>query len=136
MTKYNAKKVVVDWFTFDSKAEAEYYGVLLNAKSVKEIKMQPCYVLQEKYTNSEGDKIRAIEYVWDFEVQSRDGKIGVIDIKWMATPEAKLKRKMFMYKYPDIPLLRLVKYKWERVDYFDNEKRKRDNKKKSKNLLK
>jgi hypothetical protein len=48
----------------------------------------------------------------------------------MATPEAKLKRKMLLYVKSYYTLLRLVKYKWERIDYFENEKRKRDNKKK------
>ena len=47
----------------------------------------------------------------------------------MATPDAKLKRKIFMYRYPEKILQWLVRHKWERVDYFDNEKRKRENKK-------
>mgnify|MGYP003608481821 CR=1 FL=1 len=39
-----------------------------------------------------------------------------------------------MYLYPDKELQWVVKYQWRRVDYFDNEKRKRDNKKVKKSL--
>ena len=59
-------------------------------------------------------------YEADFRVGNK-----VIDIKGMATPLAKMKRKMFMYKYPYIELQRLVRYKGEWIDYFENEKRKR-----------
>ena len=36
---------------------------------------------------------------------------------------------MFMYTYPELELQRIVKYQWTRVDYFENEKRKKLNKK-------
>ena len=42
-----------------------------------------------------------ITYVCDFYLIYKDGRSEVIDVKGMATPEAKLKRKMFLYKYPE-----------------------------------
>lgn len=49
--------------------------------------------------------MRAITYVCDFYLIYKDGRSEVIDVKGMATPEAKLKRKMFLYKYPEENLL-------------------------------
>lgn len=136
MTKYNAKKVVVDWFTFDSKVEAEYYSYLKTKKDIMYINTQPSYILQQKHITKKWETLQPIKYIADFEVIYNNWICEVIDIKWMATPEAKIKRKMFLYTKSHLTLKWLVKYKWERVDYFDNEKRKKDNKKKSKNLLK
>jgi hypothetical protein len=75
------------------------------------INIQPSYILQPKFTTKDGKNIRAIEYVADFEVIYTDGTIHVVDIKGMATPEAKLKRKMLLYVKSYYTLLRLVKYK-------------------------
>ena len=129
MHKYNAKKVVVDWITFDSKAEAEYYEYLKSRDDLMYINTHPSYTLQPKYTTKDGKILQPIKYVGDFEIIYKDGTIEVIDIKWMATTDAKIKRKMFLYTKSHVKLKWIVKYQWKRVDYFENEKRKRDNKK-------
>lgn len=50
--KYNNKKTTVDGFTFDSQAEATYYGhlkLLKKAGEVESFKLQPRYLLQEGF---------------------------------------------------------------------------------------
>ncbi len=129
MHKYNAKKVIVDSITFDSKAEAEYYEYLKSRDDLMYINTHPSYILQPKYTTKQWEILQPIKYVGDFEIIYKNGTIEVIDIKWMATPEAKIKRKLFLYTKSHLKLKWIVKYQWKRVDYFENEKRKRDNKK-------
>lgn len=121
-SKYWAEKNTVDGIKFDSRVEWEYY---LYLKSLgKEFTLQPKYLLQEKFINNQGENIRPIYYIADFAYDDI-----VVDIKGMPTTEAKLKRKMFMKKYPNLKLEWLVRYKWERISYFDNEKRKKKAKK-------
>lgn len=127
-SKYGAVKKVVDWIKFDSKIESDYYLYL--KEQWIEHERQKRYTLQEKFTTKDWQKFQPIYYVADFSYWHI-----VVDIKWMPTSEAKMKRKMFMYKYPELTLKRLVKFNWERVDYFENEKRKKINKN-NKNLSK
>lgn len=121
MSKYNSKKIVIDNYKFDSKVESDYY-LYLKWLWVK-FELQPKYILQEKF-KSWNENIRAIYYIADFSYWD-----VVVDVKWLPTQASKLKRKMFMYKYPHLELKRLVRYKWIRVDYFENEKRKKANRK-------
>lgn len=125
--KYLNKKVEAYWLKFDSKVESEFYEYLLSLKA-KEIKVHPTYLLQEKFSTSSWN-IMAITYKADFEVQFDNWELRVVDIKWLATEVAKIKRKLFMKKYPDMDLKRLVKYNGNFVDYFENEKRKQENRK-------
>lgn len=111
MTKYNAKKAVVDGIRFDSKVESLYYVYLKDLKSkgeLKDFKLQPVYELQPKF-EYQGLKRRAINYKADFLVIDKEDKETVIDIKGMPTTEAKLKRKMFEYCYPDKDLKWIVR---------------------------
>lgn len=128
-SKYWAKKTITDGIKFDSKAEADYYLYLKEHPEIELFTLQPKYILQEKFITKDWKKIQDIEYVADFYIKYLDGREKVVDVKGVATSDAKLKRKMFMYLYPDKELQWVVKYQWRRVDYFDNEKRKRDNKK-------
>lgn len=128
-SKYNANKTVVDGIKFDSRSEANYYMYLkLNDR---EHVRQPKYLLQEWFIANDGSKIQPIYYIADFAYDNI-----VVDIKWLPTSDAKLKRKMFMYKYPNLKLKWLVQFQWHRVDYFENEKRKKENKKAKKLLSK
>lgn len=134
MSKYNAKKVVIDNITFDSKIESKYYLYLKEKKKNKEIKdfeLQPKFLLQEGFKDFEGINVRPIYYIGDFKIINNDNSVEVVDIKGMATPEAKLKRKLFMYRYPEIRFFWIC-YVVKRggwIDYFDNEKLKRKDKK-------
>lgn len=110
MTKYNARKTVIDGHTFDSKAEAEYYIHLLTRKElglIESFSLQPKFTLQEGF-KKEGKSYRPIEYVADFLIKYPNGQTQVIDVKGFETADFKIKRKLFEKKYP-YPLT-LVKY--------------------------
>ena len=97
-----------DGIVFDSKAEMEYYREvvlpLAAAGGIVQYELQKSFVLQPGFRH-DGKAVRAITYVCDFYLIYKDGRSEVIDVKGMATPEAKLKRKMFLYKYPEENLL-------------------------------
>jgi hypothetical protein len=111
MTKYNAKKTVIDEITFDSKAEGEYYLILkeknLNME-IESFRCQPVFILQDSF-EKDGKKYRKIEYRADFAILHNDGHIEIIDVKGFETVEFKIKRKLFEYHFPLITLT-LVKY--------------------------
>ena len=107
--KYKNIKTEKDGYKFDSKLEESYYEYLLDLKYkgiVESFEMQVPYLLQEAFVNNNNEHIRKIEYKADFVVNYEDGHQEVIDIKpaslQMIRPEFKLKRKLLMYKYPEI----------------------------------
>ena len=131
-TKYKSKKVEIDWIIFDSMVEWSFYTRCKERVASKEIvsfEIKPKFILQDWFRLPTGEKIEAIKYFADFSVTAQDDVTTVIDIKWDPTEVAKIKRKMFLSKFPEKPLKRLVKYQWQWVDYFDNENRKKTNRK-------
>ncbi len=112
-SKYNVDpdkaKRTYDGIVFASVMEMKYYrDVVLPLSRSGEIthyELQKEYVLQPKYIH-EGKSIRPITYVADFYIEYSDGRIEVIDTKGCADSVAKIKKKMFMYQYPDLP------YRW------------------------
>lgn len=127
MSKYNNKKTIVDNIKFDSKAEANRYielKMLEKAGKISNLELQPKFILQEKYINNKGEKVRAITYKADFSyiekteilncrvnkdrLQNVLEQIVVEDVKGVETKEFKLKKKLLEYKYQDIDF-RLVK---------------------------
>ena len=72
MNKYRNKKTVIDGIRFDSKREAERYSELK---------------LMEKANMISGLQLQPV---------------FVEDVKGMKTDVFNIKRKMFLYKYPDI----------------------------------
>jgi hypothetical protein len=83
--KYSAKKVVVDGITFDSKAEAEFYGQLKLRKYAKDIRF---FLRQVPFDLPGGIKYRA-----DFMIKNNDGSIEFIDVKGIRTPTYIIKKK-------------------------------------------
>lgn len=109
-SKYGNKKTVVDGITFDSKAEAIYYGQLKWLKQHKQIKnfeLQPKFVLQEGFKKN-GKTFRSITYKADFKVIDLDGKVQIIDIKGALTKDFQIKRKLFEMQYTES--ITLLKY--------------------------
>lgn len=107
MSKYNAKKVEYKGIVFDNKVECEYYQYLekkMNGVRYNRIEIQPRYELIPKF----GDQ-RKTEYIADFALYLDNDLIEVIDVKGMATTTAKLKAKLFRYKYPDVKLTWICK---------------------------
>jgi len=106
LSKYNANKIVIDGYTFDSKAEGLFYQYLLTLKAkdkIKNFELQPRYILQPKYTKN-GVNIRPITYIADFLIYHLDGTKEVIDVKGFEVPVSVIKKKMFNYIYPSYKL--------------------------------
>lgn len=107
MSKYGNRKTIVDGITFDSIKESERYFVLKHSKEIKDLKLQPKFVLQEAFEvevlGGDGKikkkKERAISYVADFQYTEGDWEV-VEDVKGFKTAIYKMKRKMFIKKYP------------------------------------
>lgn len=106
--KYFNKKVVIDGIKFDSKKEANRYmelKVLEKVGIIRELELQPLFVLQSEYTNNKNEKIRAITYKADFMYfDNHFDKYIVEDVKGYKTDVYKLKKKIFEYKYPNLTL--------------------------------
>nr|DAE09428.1 MAG TPA: Endonuclease [Siphoviridae sp. ct96x5]DAO21310.1 MAG TPA: Endonuclease [Caudoviricetes sp.] len=113
-TKFNVDKNVAkrtyNGIVFDSVLEMRYYRdfVLpkLGSGELAKCELQVPYELQEKFkhVNTDGKTVgvRAVTYVADFVLTWSNGVVQVIDTKGMPDATAKLKRKLFWYKYPDI----------------------------------
>lgn len=105
MTKYRAKKTVIDGIKFDSKKEAKRYIVLkaLEGKGeIEKLMLQPRFLLQEGFRKN-GKAYRKIEYVADF-MYEQDGKLIVEDVKGIKTDVYKLKQKLFEKRYQDLTI--------------------------------
>ena len=115
-TKFNVdkdtEKRTCDGIVFDSVLEMRYYrDVLCPLRESGDIvlcELQKSYELQPSFIH-DGKTVRAITYVADFFVRYKDGHEEVIDTKGMPDSVAKLKRKMFWFRYPDV-IYRWVSY--------------------------
>ena len=106
--KYHAYNPVINGITFDSIMESQLYLWLLASMehgTVDSFERQVTFVLQEGFTDKHtGDKIRPITYIADFVV--KNGKnTYVVDVKGKETEIFKLKKKLFLYKFPDLKFL-------------------------------
>lgn len=115
-TKFNVdkdtEKRTCDGIVFDSVLEMRYYrDVLCPMRESGDIvlcELQKTYELQPSFIH-DGKLVRAVTYVADFFIRYKDGREEVIDTKGMPDGVAKIKRKLFWYKYPDI-IYRWVSY--------------------------
>ena len=85
-----------------------YRDVLLPLAESGEVvsyELQKPYELQPKFKHN-GKTVQPIKYVADFFIVYKDGREEVIDTKGFTDSVAVLKRKLFLYRYPDID------YKW------------------------
>lgn len=102
--KYNNTRVRVDGNWFDSLAEASQYRVLRQRQADGEItrlRIHPVYVLQERFTAPDGTKVRAITYTPDF-AYDEAGHDVAIDVKGVETQVYRIKRALFLKRYPNI----------------------------------
>ncbi len=99
--KFNARKVALDGYTFDSKAEAAHYERLKRNEDVCTLEIHPKFVLLHTF-EADGMKYPAVTYTADFMYTSaQTGQIVVIDVKGMILPEFKIKWKLFRSFYPE-----------------------------------
>ena len=114
----------------------EVVKVGLENGMIKDCQRQVKYELQPK-CKYKGENILAINYVADFVITYSDDSVVVVDTKGLPDAVAKLKKKMFHFKYPEID------YRWMGrsiqdggwLEYRDIEKA-RAKRKKEKKLLK
>ena len=98
--------VILDGIKFDSKAEGRRYQELCLLQIAGEISDLQChtrYLLQEGFTNWQGQRIRPIYYTDDFNYIEGFHRV-VEDVKTGAsnTDIYKLRVKLFQYRYQDV----------------------------------
>ena len=103
--KYKNKKVMVDGIKFDSMKEARRYSelkLLERAGKIKDLELQPKFELIPTIRR-EGQKTeRKTVYIADFMYKEiGNDKLVVEDTKGYRTDVYLLKKKLFLYKYPD-----------------------------------
>lgn len=105
-TKYGAYKAEVDGRIFDSVMEARFYVALrelLAQERIAGFECQKEFELQPKFrSRTTGRVVRPITYIADFFVTGCDGVQTAVDVKGQETPEFRIKKKLFEYRYPDV----------------------------------
>jgi len=106
-SKYHNQKIEVGGITFDSKKEANRYAelkLMKKAHIILDFELQPEFILQDGYVRN-SKNVQPIKYRADFKVTYADGRVVIIDVKSsekFKTDVYKLKKKILLYKYPDI----------------------------------
>ena len=128
-TKFNVdkdkEKRTCNGIVFDNQLEMRYYRDVLLPKvesgELKRYELQKKYILQDGFVRN-GKKVLPITYIADFYMEYADGHQEVIDTKGLPDPVAKLKRKLFWKKYPQIDFMWVTYIKkyggwldWERA---------------------
>lgn len=115
---------IINWVDteFDSLIEAKFRDICsadLTNLWIKSIDLQRTFVLQEWYAwefitvkkeklkvkiwnqkrsysiEDKNKKVQPIKYICDFVLNMKDGTEYIIDVKWIETPDFKIKKKMF-----------------------------------------
>lgn len=105
--KYNAQPVTVDGHRFDSKAEMRRYlalRLLVADGQIDALELQPRFVLLEGFTDNTGKRQRPIVYVADFAYTDGNGRRVVEDVKGVETAVFRMKKKLFLARYPEFIL--------------------------------
>ena len=102
--KYHNIPTVIDGVRFSSKKEAGRYSelkLLEKGGVIKNLSLQPRFLLLEAFIDGMGVKHRKIEYVADFAYFDVENNTDVVeDVKGMRNNIYKLKLKFFLAKYP------------------------------------
>ena len=104
-------KIEIDGIKFASPGEAERYLELTIQNRTGDLwfTCQPKFELQPKFRKN-GVLYRPIGYIADFEITYPDGHVEIEDVKgWggYTTPEFKIKRKLWEFKFPGLSLILL-----------------------------
>lgn len=101
MSKYHAKKIVVDGEEFDSKKEAARYQelkLMQRAGLISMLTRQPEYELIPTQKRNGRVVERALKYKADF-TYMENGEPVVEDVKGMKTREYIIKRKLMLWEF-------------------------------------
>ena len=101
---------------YDSELELRFFKEWIlpqvGSGNIVKYDRQVDFELQEKFQYNKKN-IPSIKYVADYVVTFKNGHIQVIDVKGQPDAVAKLKRKMFWFKYPAIDY---VWYSYSKMD--------------------
>lgn len=101
----NTRRKLVNGVSFRSTLEADVYQwlcLLQKGGQISGLEVQPRFVLQAPM-RYEGKAVRAIIYIADFSfVRQGSGEKVVIDAKGYRMQVYRIKRKLFLEKYPDV----------------------------------
>jgi len=100
--KFGAEKTKVDGVKFDSKAESKRYSelkMLEKAGVISNLELQPKFLIIPGVVWN-GKKLRERYYIADFKY-TEDSRTVVEDTKGFKTELYKLKRSLFLSKYPE-----------------------------------
>jgi len=101
--KFGNEKVDADGYEFDSLAERDRYGqlkLMVKSGEIWQLQVHPTFTLIDAFTYR-GRRIRGTKYEADFQYCSAAGVI-VEDVKGKETEGFRIKRKLFMKRYPGI----------------------------------
>ena len=104
VNKFNARRVTFDGITFDSQGEFNRYldlRMLERAGEISGLECHPKFELQPAFVDRSGEKHRTIHYEADFRYWPREGPVVIEECKGYWTPAARLKLKLFLYRYQD-----------------------------------
>lgn len=98
-------KRTCDGMVFDSVLEKRYYEEVVKpgytSGEIVKYEWQKKYDLQPGFEH-EGKKYLPVTYVADFVIQYKDGHEDVIDVKGNIDNVFALKKKLLLFRYPDI----------------------------------
>ena len=127
---------------YDSELELKFFKEIvevgLENGTIKDSQRQVKYELQPKCKYKD-ENILAIKYVADYVITYADDSVIVWDVKGQADATAKLKKKMFHYRYPEIDY-RWIGYSkidngWVEYKIIEQARAKRNKEKKAKKLI-
>lgn len=99
-SKYGNTQVTDAGIKFDSKAEHkrwQYLAMLEKAGEIRDLKLQVPFLLIPAQVRPSGGIERAMNYLADFSYLTREGVQVVEDVKGVATPEYRIKRKLMLF---------------------------------------
>ncbi len=108
--KYGSKRTIVNGITFASAKEAKRYQELLlieKAGWLKDLTLQPKFLLQEGFRDRDGKWIRPIYYIADFRYRNCGTGVSpcepwtIEDAKGYKTDTYRLKKKLFLKRRPE-----------------------------------
>ncbi len=94
---YRTKKITYKEIIFDSSLELYFYKLLEVNNLADKVEMQLSFELQPSFKRGK-QTIRRIDYVADYVF---DDKKIIVEPKGLLEEKAKIKHKIFKYKYPE-----------------------------------
>ncbi len=107
VSKYNAKRCIINGITFASQKEGKRYQELLlleKCGAIQRLSIQPMFLLQGIFY-ANGETHRAIYYRADFQYWDKAGQWTVEDVKGYRTDIYRLKKKLFLYLHQDVKFI-------------------------------